>query len=789
MKGLRGFFRRAGIIVSLAFLACTTASPAFARSAGRIHIENGTLAAAIHTIASATGAEIVTVEPGAANYPVRARKLNPDPRLALDELLRSTEFRAISLGSNSFRIERRPAEARPRKVTALIIQAPISSPSDEPIVVEGKFPTPLQNYPGSVSRSEFSSKVVGTLHISDDVSDLARTTPVVSATAFGEGRNKLFVRGVADSSFNGTAQPTTSIYLGETLIGFGSPNPNPKLYDIASIEILEGPQGTLFGSGSMGGVIRIMPNPVNLQDLQGFALAGVSTTVGGSAGWKLSGMLNLPVIEGNLGLRMVAYSERDGGYIDDPRLGSNINGATIAGGRLAVSADLGGGISLNLGGFYQSTRAQDMQYADRTGPLQRSSAITQPYSSDLKVAHLDLRKDWDSGITLTSVWSIGHRTMLDRFDASIGRTRLTAYDLQRSSSLLTSETRVGGDLGPAVSWVLGVDFEHIKDGQSRALGIPADPNALDEVTNRTTSGSLFVQGRARLSRQVQLTIGMRYTVAETDSQPARGGSISYVKGPLGHRFDPTVAVLWQGAPRLAFYGRFQTGYRNGGVSVARGVGKVADFSPDSIVMGEAGFRLSPRNRRGLSLSGAVSVARWKNVLAELLSPRGIPVTSNIGDANIWTVEASGSWTNGYGLSVGASLMLTSNHLVGDLAAQSPPRNRLLPDTPKFSATAHGGYTWGNERTTLFTVQASGQYVGRSILGPGAFLDLNQGDYVKFDLGFSIRRGPVSISMNIENALNSQASRFALGNPLMIYRRDGRVPLQPRTIGITAMVVW
>ena len=384
---------------------------------------------------------------------------------------------------------------------------------------------------------------------------------------------------------------------------------------------------------------------------------------------------------------------------------------------------------------------------------------------------------------------MGHRSTLDRFDASSGRTRNTAYDFQRSSSLLNSETRLSGNLGSFFSWVTGVTFERVNDGQSRALGIPDDPDALDEVTNKTTSGSVFAQGRARPLQDVEVTLGLRYTIAETDSEPARGSTRSFIKGQLGHRFDPTVAVLWQVNPRLALYSRFQTSYRNGGVSVARGIGKVADFKSDSIVMGEAGFRLGASNGSGLSLSGALSAANWKNVLAELITPHGIPVTSNIGDAQIWTAEATADWRNNSGLSLGASLLLTSNHLVGDLVMQSRPRNRLLPDSPEFSAAVRASYAWSDARRTVFEINANGQYVGRSVLGPGLFLDVDQGNYAALDLGFAVRRGSLSLALTVDNALNSRANRFALGNPLLLYRRDGHVPMRPRTIAVAAGVSW
>lgn len=788
MRGTSGSLRQGAFLASV-FIAAYS-QPACARDqiSGAIRVEAGTIGSAIRIIARETGAEIVTIEPGISQRHIPSQTLRGNARLALDDLFRSTEFHAVWLGGNSYRIERRPVKPRAKKLV------PVSSPKDEigapddVIVVQGKFPTPLHDYPGSVSRLELGEDAPS-LSRSSDLGDVARRSPIVTVTAFGEGRDKIFIRGVADSSFSGAAQPTTSVYFGDTLIGFGSPNPNPKLYDVASVEILEGPQGTLFGSGSMGGVIRITPNTVDLHKFEGSATVGAAFADGSNPGWNAAGAINVPLIDDQLAVRLVAYNERQGGYIDDRQLGPNINQVDVSGGRLAIAADLGAGLRIDLGGLFQSTRARDSQYADSSGPMARSAAIPQPYSSQLTLGNISLRKNWESGLALTSVTSIGHRSTFDRFDASSGRIRKTAYDLQRSSTMLASETRIAGSKGTRITWVAGFALEYIEDGQSRALGIPDNPNALDEVTNITTSGSLFAQGRLKLNKVFEATLGLRFTMAQTNSQPARGGATSYIKGGLTHHFDPTMALLWHASPRLSIYGRFQTSYRNGGVTVARGIGKVANFKSDSIVMGEAGFRLLPRQSWGLAISGAVSVAKWKNVLAELVTPRGIPVTSNIGDARIWTVEANADWRNSSGLSLGASLLLTSNHLVGDLAMQSLPRNRLLPDAPKFSAAVRAKYAWSDARRTIYEINANGQYVGRSVLGPGSFLDVDQGDYAVLDLGLTVRRGPLSLALTVDNALNSRANRFALGNPLLLYRRDGHVPMRPRTIAVVAGVSW
>lgn len=787
MKGAHGSLLLGACLAS-ALLAGST-GPAFARNRPpqAIHVEQGSLAAALREIARSTGAEIVTIEPGIAQQGVPAQTLKGNARAALKALLRSTDLRAVWLGGNSFRIERkarRGRDARPVKAPP----HPDDGQTGEAIVVAGKFPTPLHDYPGSVGIVPFGKQQAARIDRSD-LDDVARRTPIIVSTAFGDGRDKVFVRGIADSSFNGASQPTTSIYLGDALIGFGSPNANLKLYDIASIEVLEGPQGTLFGSGSIGGVIRITPNPVDLDRTEGNALAGIEATDGGEIGWKAAGTVNLPIVAGKLGMRLVAYDERSGGYLDDPQLGSNLNRVDVAGGRLAIGAELGNGFSLDLGGVFQSTKAQDAQYADTSGPLARSAAIREPYSSQLALARVSLRKAWDSGLVLTSVASAGHRSAFDRFDASAGRPGNTAFDTERSSTMFSSETRLSGTMASGFTWVTGLSLEYSEDGQSRALGVPDDTNPLDEVTNITKSGSVFAQGRFKLSEDFQGTLGFRYTMARTDSQPARGGTTSFIKGSIDRHFDPTLALLWRAAPRLSVYGRFQTGYRNGGVTVARGVGRVADFKPDSILMGELGFRVLPSGPHGLTLSGAVSAARWRNVLAELVTPRGTAVTSNIGDARLLTVEANADWDNAEGWSLGASFLYTQNQLLGDLAMQSNPRNRLLPVVPRFSATARAGYTWTGAKRTIYTLGANGQYVGRSVLGPGAYLDLDQGNYLLVDLAASARRGRVTFSVSVDNLLNTHANRFSLGNPLLLFRRDGRVPVRPRTAGVAIGVDW
>lgn len=782
MQAKSGIFRQVASAISLAGLL--TAAPSYARERTPFRVADGTLATAARTIASETGAEIVSLEPGFASQPVRGRLVGPDAAKALGQILRHTPFKAISLGGNGFRIVRRP---RPeRLIPAALPRVDHPESSGDAIVVEGKFPTRLANYPGSVSRIDLTKDLTAMPRV-QDFGDFAKVSPVLSNTAFGDGREKIFIRGVADSSFNGAAQPTTSIYFGDALIGFGSPNPNLRLYDVASVEVLEGPQGTLYGSGSVGGVIRIIPNAPNLTKFSGSITAAVDVTAGGQPGRFNVGVLNAPLQAGRLGLRLVAYDERSGGYIDDRKLGQNLNRVAVSGTRLSLGSELAGQWYIDASAIYQRTSAQDSQYADRSGPLQRIAAISEPYQSDLALGMVSLKKRWPNGIELNSAASIGRRTAVDRFDATAGQITGRALEIQRNSIMWSSETRLSGETPAGLHWVGGIALDSVKDGQSRAYGLVDAASPLDEVTNLSKTASVFAQGRIGLWPQVELTAGLRYSLSRTDSRPARNGQISYIGGKPEKRFNPTLALLWHTAPGLALYARFQTGYRNGGVTVARGVGRVASFDPDSIMLGEVGARYTALP--GLTFASALSYAHWSNVLGDLVTLRGTPISTNLGPAKIFAFEASANWDSGTGWSLGAAVIRTDNRITGEIPLQSAPKNRMLPSAPKFSATANLRYTAQQKAGRSWSAGLNAQYVGRSVLGSGPLLDISQGQYANVDFDARLVRSPVAFSLQVTNLLNSQANRFALGNPLTLYRRDGYVPVRPRTGSLAVTINW
>ena len=154
------------------------------------------------------------------------------------------------------------------------------------------------------------------------MSDYLRTTPGVSMIDRGAGRNGVFVRGVTADPQNGGAfvGPTTAIYFNDTPLTqrdlFGTSD--IKLIDMARVEILRGPQGTLYGDGSLGGAVRNIPNAPDLTEFGGRVTLGYSNTAeSGGNNDKVEGVINVPLIEDKLAVRAVAYRHSNEGYIDN----------------------------------------------------------------------------------------------------------------------------------------------------------------------------------------------------------------------------------------------------------------------------------------------------------------------------------------------------------------------------------------------------------------------------------------------------------------------------------------
>jgi iron complex outermembrane recepter protein len=153
--------------------------------------------------------------------------------------------------------------------------------------------------------------------------DLLKYTPNVTFSGNGPGTGNIFIRGLGGIGSGNQSQSTTAafpnvaLYLDDQSMTFPARNNDVYLVDMERIEVLEGPQGTLFGGSAQAGIIRYITNKPNLTTTSAEFNAGYGVTAGGDPNSKLNAVLNLPLIDGTLALRAVVFNEHQGGYISN----------------------------------------------------------------------------------------------------------------------------------------------------------------------------------------------------------------------------------------------------------------------------------------------------------------------------------------------------------------------------------------------------------------------------------------------------------------------------------------
>ena len=168
----------------------------------------------------------------------------------------------------------------------------------------------------------FGTDTLSELNIST-INELIKYTPNVVFSNNGPGNGAIFMRGLSagfagqQSSATISGFPNVALYLDDQSMQFPARNADVYLADIERVEVLEGPQGTLFGGGAQAGVVRYITNKPKYDKFEGALEGSFGGTDGGTANGSFNAMVNLPIIEGKLAIRAVVYADHRGGYIDN----------------------------------------------------------------------------------------------------------------------------------------------------------------------------------------------------------------------------------------------------------------------------------------------------------------------------------------------------------------------------------------------------------------------------------------------------------------------------------------
>jgi iron complex outermembrane receptor protein len=304
----------------------------------------------------------------------------------------------------------------------------------------------------AMSISAVGGKQLQDQHVGD-FTDLTRVVPNISFTAAsgnggaGPGTSNIEVRGISSSA--GAA--TVGIYLGDVSITVGNVytmgSVEPKFFDIDRVEVLRGPQATLYGASSMGGTIKFVPNEPDLKERQFSTYTEASTLKGGSAGFSANMVGNFPLVADELALRIGVQAQRAGGFInqvdgDGKVLANNINRIDDQELRVALKWKPIRSLTITPSLYYQNVDAKDISAFNFELPnYQAQKQVREPSRDKLFTPNVTV--NWDVGAAdLTSSTSYFQR----QFDRTQNGSAYNSYSL---STFLTS-TADGGTAPPAL---------------------------------------------------------------------------------------------------------------------------------------------------------------------------------------------------------------------------------------------------------------------------------------------------------------------------------------------------
>jgi outer membrane receptor protein involved in Fe transport len=735
---------------------------------------------------------------------------------ALHRILAGSDCTIQRVDGTTFRVVRaarpapdsppRPAPSPPAPPPRVLEPAgrPIEA-LEEVIITAPRRPTLSDHYAGAVSAL---SGVALSRAGAADSSDIFGLLAGVSMTNLGPGRDKIMLRGLSDGSFTGRTQSTVGIYLDTAPITYNAPDPNLRLADVDRIEVLRGPQGSLYGGGAISGVFRIAPRQPELNRFGASVLAGVSATQGGAASGEVEAMVNLPLVKDRVALRAVAYTDVQGGYIDDVSLRlSNIDRTTRAGGRVALRTLAGDGWKITAAGAFQRIRANDTQYiVAQMGRFRRSNKVREGHENQFSLGSLNIEGDRGWGhVSLTA--ALVHNDMATRADATTAlplfgaRTpAVGAHDRQVDSNLLSLDVALTSRSGGRSEWLLGAfGLAGREDLNSQvSMNVPLDapaPIYLEERRDTRSEIALYGEYARVLAAGLKLTVGMR----AYSSRVGVKSVVSNFATPNERRFTdhadfggwmPKVALQFEPSRSVTAYVEASSGRRLGGFNTAGAAnqefltqdgrpGVYRRFQPDELRNVEVGFKLRSPQRR-LRVRAAAFYTDWRNIQTDQYMISGLSYTANAGDGRNRGVEAELAAGPYAGLELQLNGILNSPELNRPSPSFPVPAHIGLPGVPNVSVGGQLSYERpiGDRLSAQFSLQ--GQYIGHSRPTFDPFAP-EMGGYVLSRISASLNAPRWSVRLDLVNPANAAGDTFSYGNPFNFRSTRSMTPQRPRTL--------
>ena len=695
---------------------------------------------------------------------------------ALARLLAGSGLVARQVGSSAWRIERQAAPQGESTRSGPTRPIPEAEPGPPIVVTATKRGQALGDAPVAVSVIPFADG-----EDSDARRDSAwagRHVEGLTLAGQGAGRNRMFLRGVADSPFNGDSQSTVAVVLDDSRLTYSAPDPDIRLVDVDRVEVLKGPQGALYGTGALGGIYRIVTRRPDPSATAFTAGVGTEALASGELGVSASAMANLPLAEDVAALRVVAFGGSEPGWVDTGR-DNDGNSSTVLGLRAGLGIEAANGWRIDATAFGQWLNSADSSYVYAAGARSRPAQQAEPHDNDLRHVSLRAAREGPVGVVLAS--GVTWHEVRDRYDATQGADGLglanpVRLDDNRDYRTWDSELRLTGASGP-VAWLAGLSHVEARQGTETSLQAASGAALVLPGDRRVTSDSaVFGEATLTLSPDLDLLAGGRLFRAHfADERRVGASAVVISRTRLGA--TPAVALSWHPHRDTLVYLRYGSAFRQGGSGVSQG-GQARSLAGDELATLEAGWR---QPVGGLMFDLGSFLSRWENVQSDTPGANGLLTTRNAGNARIVGVEASVSGAPAPGWTVEAGATWQSALLVRN-ATGIALDDRRLPAVPRYTLRGALSRKWAAGAVELET-RLFLRYTGPARLSFQPELDLPMGDYLDSGLEAQARLGRMRFGLKLENLFGAKADTLPYGNPFRAASTRQHTPQRPPSLSL------
>lgn len=666
--------------------------------------------------------------------------------------------------------------------------------------------------------------------------DYYARVPGLSLNNLGAGQTSIAIRGITTG---GQTNPTVGItiddvpYGSDSILGYASvlvPDIDPA--DLERVEILEGPQGTLYGASSIGGLIKFDTVAPSTKALSGQVEADLSSVdhSDGVAGYTGRASINVP-LSSSLAVLASGFTRRDPGFVDNIATGQRgVNQVDTDGGRLAALLRPSEALSLELSAFVQNTKGYGTPAVNTNyllqpvlGDLTQSRTPgTEAYNNSARLFTAKLAADLGL-FDLTSVsgyGSYGYAGIQDAtatYGASLAEPFYGVSGAGISNDFLTrrftQELRLSSRRGQALEWLGGVFYSHEDTFAAQKIlaidpttgfpaGSPLDSIFPLKITEYAAFGNLDVH----VTHQFDVQFGVReqsdrQVYNETDSGvlvPFSFGLPSPLVAPTlrsdDHAFTYLVTPRLKLSPDLMIYARVASGFRAGGPNPdAKLFGLPSTYNPDKTVNYELGAKGDLLDRL-LSFDASVYYIDWKDIQLQLVDPvSGFAYFTN----------GSGAHSKGGELTIqtrpvrGFTLSATASYTDAKLTAGLPPSSTTvanagarLPYSARLSGSVSAEEDFAVTGSATGFAGASASYVGDrygAFAGAADWVRVHMPGYAEVDARAGMRDNDWTISLFVDNVADRRGMVGAGGISSVSQTQSDPfyvTYIRPRTVGLS-----